>query len=95
MKFDIRLKSHFLIIHKYSSLSVHECHVNEHTGGRGEAREGEGEGTERGKRTATIGGKWGEKERGNGRRREGESDESGGEGGGIREEQRWVSVTSR
>lgn len=34
VKSDIKLKSHFLIIHKYPSLSVHECHVNEHTGGR-------------------------------------------------------------
>lgn len=35
-KSDIGLESHFLIIHKYSSLSVHECHVNEHGWGKGE-----------------------------------------------------------
>lgn len=43
VKSDIKLKSHFLIIHKYPSLSVHECHVNEHTGGRaGGERKGGG-----------------------------------------------------
>lgn len=65
VKSDIKLKSHFLIIHKYSSLSVHECHVNEHTGGRaGRGRVGGERGeTGREKRTTTIGGKWGESER--------------------------------
>ncbi len=43
VKSDIRLESHFLIIHKYSSLSVHECHVNEHGQG-GEREEGRGKG---------------------------------------------------
>lgn len=33
---DIRVEAHFLIIHKFSSLSVHECHLNEHGRGRGE-----------------------------------------------------------
>ena len=33
VKSDMRIESHFLIIHKYSSLSVHECHVNEHRQG--------------------------------------------------------------
>lgn len=92
MKSDIGLKSHFLIIHKYSSLSVHECHVNEHTGGRGEA--GEGERVLREEKGQPALEENGEK-RGKGRKREGERDEGGGEGGGRREEQRWVSVTSR
>lgn len=102
VKSDIKLKSHFLIIHKYPSLSVHECHVNEHTGGRagrgrvgGERGDWEREkdnhhwrkmGKER--EREREGGEW-EKKRGR------ESDEGGGVGGGRREEQRWVSVTSR
>lgn len=97
VKSDIKLKSHFLIIHKYPSLSVHECHVNEHTGRRagrgrvgGEGRLGERKGQppleENGGRARE--GEWEKK-------RERESDEGGGVGGGRREEQRWVSVTSR
>lgn len=49
---DIRLESHFLIIHIYSSISVHECHVNEHRqGGKTGGRERGGEEVERGKET--------------------------------------------
>lgn len=49
VKSEIRLESHFLIIHKYSSLSVHECHVNEH--GEGGEREGGEKEVERKKET--------------------------------------------
>lgn len=43
VKCDIRLESHFLIIHIYCSISVHECHVNEHRqGGKREGGRGRG-----------------------------------------------------
>lgn len=91
VKSDIRLESHFLIIHKYSSLSVHECHVNEHR--QGGEREG-GRGVERRlreKKKHTIRGR--ERPRGNERKREGwgKRERQAGWNGGERR----VSVTSR
>lgn len=68
VKSDIRLESHFLIIHKYSSLSVHECHVNEHEQG-GRREEGRGERRLSEKKRHTIRGR--ERPRGNERKREG------------------------
>ena len=67
MKCDMRIEAHFFIIHKFSSLSVHECHLNEHGRGRGErGREGDWRLMER-KRNTIRGG---ERPRGNERRRE-------------------------
>lgn len=89
---DIRIEAHFLIIHKFSSLSVHECHLNEHRRGRGEGgREGDWRLIER-KRNTIRGG---ERPRGNERRRERDEKEEEVGGGAGCEEQRRVSVTSR
>lgn len=82
IKSDIKLESHFLIIHKYSSIFVHECHVNEH--GQGIEREGGGVGVERERDTPLEGRGRGEmrgKERDEGRGRGGESEKQAGKGG--------------